>query len=343
MPQDTNTFADNPDKELVIRAKAGDSAAFEELYRRLCQWARNEDEYFEFPKEMIYQAWRSISTTRDDFSYENWLYEIERLISNAISKLPLPQSISLLGKHLEVEKPQVKTSDDASTLSIRIIEEPLTAQNLTTIISALTELYTKCWLIAKGRFADLSIYSLTHSARFAEEANLIINDITHNSPFNFDLSVNLESAARAMQIAIDSVSLAGVRKQEAELAIKAKELETKLKEQEAEAEQKAKEQTRQLEAQKAELERQRDLLELQKQQLEIEKQRFELHASYISYAQKTAGEMVDLLNPGMDAATKAMNVQLLIPNLLQLANGKGLELVLPAHQLQLPEPLGDAS
>jgi hypothetical protein len=74
------------------------------------------------------------------------------------------------------------------------------------------------------------------------------------------------------------------------------------------------------------------LLEIEKQQLEIEKQRFELQANRISYAIKTAGEMVDLLNPGMDAATKAMSIQLLIPNLLQLANGKGLELGLPAPQ-----------
>jgi hypothetical protein len=63
---------------------------------------------------------------------------------------------------------------NTSSIRIRILEEPLTAQNLTTIITALDSLYTKCWLIANGRFADLSTYSLTHSARFAEEANLVI-------------------------------------------------------------------------------------------------------------------------------------------------------------------------
>src|SRR5881275_2888524 len=67
------------------------------------------------------------------------------------------------------EKPEEKTSrlqankklkvaESTSTLHIRIIEEPLTAQNLTTIISTLTELYTKCWLIAQGRFPDLINY-----------------------------------------------------------------------------------------------------------------------------------------------------------------------------------------
>ncbi len=139
-----------------------------------------------------------------------------------------------------------------------------------------------------------------------------------------------------MQYAIDTVSLAGVRKQEAELQIKAKELETKLREQEVKSAQKDKEQARQLEAQKAELDRQRSLLEIEKQQLEIEKLRFELQTYRISYAIKTAGEIVDLLNPGLDDATKAMSAQLLIPNLLQIADGKGLELVLPAPQVEGP-------
>jgi serine protease inhibitor len=147
------------------------------------------------------------------------------------------------------------------------------------------------------------------------------------------LSLNPESVARAMQIAIDSVSSAGARKLEAELQIKAKELETKLREQEVKSAQKDKDQARQIEAQKAELERQRSLLEIEKQQLEIEKQRFELQANRINFALKTAGEMVDLMHPGIEAATKAMIVQSLVPNLLQLANGKGLELGLPAPQV----------
>ncbi len=140
----------------------------------------------------------SQTTIREDVPFEEWLQNMARSVYAKWETPRNRQMISLPEKNLEVEEPQVKTLDDASTLSIRIIEEPLTAQNLTTIISALTELYTKCWLIAKGRFADLSIYSLTHSARYVEEANLVITDITHNSPFNFDISLNPESVARAM-------------------------------------------------------------------------------------------------------------------------------------------------
>src|SRR6266567_2993845 len=52
-------------------------------------------------------------------------------------------------------------SEEPSTIHIRIVEEPLTPHNLTTIISALTELSTKFWLIAKHRFDDLIEYSQT--------------------------------------------------------------------------------------------------------------------------------------------------------------------------------------
>ncbi len=70
MPQDTNTFADKPDQELVIRAKAGDSAAFEELFVRhigelnlyLLQITRNHLDLIKMQHEMIYGAWKNIST-----------------------------------------------------------------------------------------------------------------------------------------------------------------------------------------------------------------------------------------------------------------------------------------
>ena len=65
----------------------------------------------------------------------------------------------------------------SSTIRIRITEEPLTAQNLTTIISALNELHTKCWLIQQDRFSDLINYAQTHDIRFTKEANLTIGKL----------------------------------------------------------------------------------------------------------------------------------------------------------------------
>src|SRR5438067_2906284 len=78
-------------------------------------------------------------------------------------------------------------SDNFPNLYIRVTEDPLTSRNLSTIISALTELHTKCWLIAKGRFADLIEYTQTHNVRFAEEANLVITRIKHNSPLDMSI------------------------------------------------------------------------------------------------------------------------------------------------------------
>ena len=64
---------------------------------------------------------------------------------------------------------------------IRIVQEPLTAQNFTTIISALTDLHTKCWLIEQGQFINLIDYTQTHDIRFVKEANLVIGKLAHYS------------------------------------------------------------------------------------------------------------------------------------------------------------------
>src|SRR5205085_10988270 len=86
-----------------------------------------------------------------------------------------------------------KQSDTLSTIRrgsaaiyIRLIEEPLTAQNVASILSAFTQLYTGCWLIVKGRFRDLIEYTQTHSQLFVDQAHLVINKITYNSPALFE-------------------------------------------------------------------------------------------------------------------------------------------------------------
>ena len=59
----------------------------------------------------------------------------------------------------------------------------------------------------------------------------------------------------------------------------------------------------------------------------------------ISYALETASKMVDILYPGIDTRTKAVLLQTLIPNLLQLDSSKGLELALLAPQNNEDEPI----
>jgi hypothetical protein len=222
--------------------------------------------------------------------------------------------------------------EEPSTLSIRIVEKPLTAKNLTTIFTSLTSLYVKCVLIARFQPDALIDYIQTHNDRFALQEHFVITEITHNSPFTFDINMNIESVAKALQVAIDSVSLAGLRKREMELSLQAKELDMKLMEQEAQSKQESNEHLHQREIQEAELERQRNLLEIEKQLLALELHRFEFHTMRIEYTLKTAAEMVSLLHLDMDENYKTMIVQTLLPDLLQLGSSKGLQLALPLLQ-----------
>ncbi len=80
------------------------------------------------------------------------------------------------------------------------------------------------------------------------------------------------------------------------------------------------------------LEQERRRLEIEKQRLEVLEHQLEVQKKGIEYALEIADKVVDLLHPSMDPATRAMEIQALLPNLVQLQNGKGLELALPASQ-----------
>ncbi|HEU5378997.1 MAG TPA: hypothetical protein VFV38_26540, partial [Ktedonobacteraceae bacterium] len=246
----------------------------------------------------------------------------------------------------------------ASTLRIRIVEEPLTALNLMVIISAFTELHAKCWLIQQGRFSDLIDYAQTHSTRFIKEAGLVVTKLTLNSPADIefaqttpsdgsakntpiDIKVNVDASPRgimeALRTAIDAIIQAPLRLKAAQLETRAKEVEIKYKEAEGHSQLADKEQNRQIEAQNAELAKQKTLLEIERETVEIEKQRLalqserlELKKKRIEYALATASEVIDALHPGTNDMTKAMLARTLLPNLLQLGRGHGLELTLPA-------------
>ena len=127
-----------------------------------------------------------------------------------------------------------EVEDMASALSIRITEEPLTAQNFSTIISVLTELYTKAWLIQQGRFPDLINYAQTHDRRFTKEANLVIGKLAHDSPALIELLLNpatlaaTATVALALKTAIDAVAQTRLRFRAMELDNQKKALEMKI-------------------------------------------------------------------------------------------------------------------
>ena len=160
----------------------------------------------------------------------------------------------------DTERSLLLTLVDPPLVSFRVIEEPLTVQNLTTIISALTELSTKYWLIAKDRFADLIEYTQTHNGRFADEAGVVVIKASYNSPFSMDWKVDLSapSVAEALVTTIDGIAQRQERLEKAKLENQAKALEIRENEQ------------------KVEQDNQMALLEQEKQRLEVEARRLEV-------------------------------------------------------------------
>jgi uncharacterized protein YjbI with pentapeptide repeats len=259
-------------------------------------------------------------------------------------------------KRVHVKKEE--TEEDASTLRIRIVEEPLILQNLTTAFSALTELSTKCWLIATGRFAELVEYMQTRLLRSPKEAQFIVTRVRYNSPF--DLSVNFanldpKNLTAALKEGIDTILLGKERLKQAELDTQAKTEQLKQAERKSFQEYLAKKQELEIAAQKAaqesqmgqleqekqkfELEKQRLLLqveqekqklELEKQRLDLQRQRLEIENMRMNFAIEAANKIIDLLSPNSDQATREMMIPMLLPNLLQFQSVKGLELALAA-------------
>lgn len=251
-------------------------------------------------------------------------------------------------------------------MRIRIMEEPLTAYNLANIVSALTELYTKFWLMAKGRFVDLLDYTQTRDTRFAQEAGLVVAKITHNSPANLNLSFNFEDAAKALETGIDAVLEAKARKQLAELRVK--ELEENIKQNriKVEADFANREQDLELERKKAEadlasqeqineqqrrmgeveiasreqaleLEKRRTMLELEAKELENDNMILELKKKQLQYVDDViaiANKLVSIVCPEVDPNLRAIAAKNIMNNLFQLGDSKGLERVLP----ELPVP-----
>ncbi len=236
------------------------------------------------------------------------------VISSYLELFPKPEDQFLYIAH---------PSKSAFILSISIVEDPLTVSNVTTIFSALGTLATKYWLMAKGRFADLIEYTQTHNPRFAEEAHTVIESCTHHSPLNMEWKVDLSapSVAEALVTTIDGITQVRKRLEKAELENQARAQEVRQAEQQAENAQ-----------QITLLEQEQQRLAIEQQRLELLEKRLEVQKKGIEYALEIAGKVVDTLHPGADLAARAMEIQTLLPDLLQLQNGRGLELALPPQR-----------
>ncbi len=228
----------------------------------------------------------------------------------------------IYGTSRAVVRDTSRTSQANGTLQIRITQEQLTAQNFTTIISALTELHTQCWLIQQGRFVDVIEYAQTRNVKFAEEADLVITGLAYNSPLEINFApLDPKNIADALVTGIDGVTQAKLRFVQAKLENQARAQEIQLAAQQAAHGNDM-----------ALLEQEKRRLEIESQRLGLMEQRLELQKKEIEYALEIAGKMVTMLRPDADQVTKAMLAQTLLPGLLQLGSGKGLNLALPAPQ-----------
>jgi hypothetical protein len=233
-----------------------------------------------------------------------------------ISKRAIPREAWVRG----IEQ---KSTSEYSVIHFRVMEEPLTTHNLITILSATTDLATKCWLIAHQRFADLIEYSQTHDVRFVEETQLHITKLTHNSPLvgSFKIDLSASNVAEAIVTAIEGVTQAKARLEKAQLENEAKAQEI------AQAKQKAEQ-----EGKESALELERKELAIERERLEILEKRLDVQKKGIEYALEIASKTIAVLHPNADEQTKAMLIQDLLPAILQLQSSKGLELVLPSPQ-----------
>lgn len=187
---------------------------------------------------------------------------------------------------------EVQAVSNSPTVRVRIIEEPLTVSNVRTIFSFLTDFSVKCWLIAKHRFADLIKYTQTHDERFAEEAQLAITKIVYTPHFTMDWKVDKSTPSVVKALVAAFDGIVQIQKR----------LEKVDFENQAERQQ------------KDDYSNQIGLLEREKQELEI------------------VSEVVTTLQPAVDQGTRAMLVQMILPNLLQFYKGKGLEVILVESQ-----------
>jgi hypothetical protein len=228
----------------------------------------------------------------------------------AASTQTVEQVIGQIGKGL--------ADKNHSTLRIVILEEPLTAQTLSTIIAAITDLHTRCWFIQQNRLSDLMDYAQTRDPRYLKEANLQIGILAHNSPAIIDVIVNAGSVVGgatlvlALKKGIDAIVQAPLRFEEARLKNEREKLNQQIAAVKAEAEKRTTDQEQQFAAQKAQI-------DLERQQLELDRQKLQFQQERVKITLEIAKTVVSELQSISDDGQREMIIHSLVPPFLQIA------------------------
>jgi hypothetical protein len=178
-------------------------------------------------------------------------------------------------------------------LRMRIQEELLTVQHLSAMLNTFTSLYVKMWLLQQGRFDDFIHYTEHKDRRFEEEANLLIAELKYNSPadIKFRLDLSPKAIIEALQMLIDMITQAKLRREAVEEENRSKKLDNQLKEE------------------------------------TIKKERLN-NADHTFETIQRAAAMIEKLYPGLDEEKKDIVLQSLTKDILQLAGDKTLEVSL---------------
>lgn len=226
-----------------------------------------------------------------------------------------------------VESPESPVGLPGSVLRLRLGEHQLAAPRLAQMLTACTDLYTKIWLLSRGRLADMVAFAQHRTPQLAYEANLIVHEIRPSAPPEIRLGVAPE-IGQSLRETIAAIAV-GRRNDvhSAAMPIGTDEYNRVVDETVA---------TEILHPEPDgsghELGRERAALELERQRVVIERQRlraqreaYRLRVMRLDLATESAARTVDLFQPNVSPTERSLLIQLLVPTMLQLGESVPVE------------------
>ena len=239
-------------------------------------------------------------------------------------------------------------------LRFRIEQEPLRGFSLMRILTGLTQIHTRAFLISQSRYEDLITCMQTLHHKFTEEAYL--NFITW-PPHSFTSRTEFEAIstpkakadisqtnlAEAFRTGVEAMANFSKTLEAEWQELKSVSADLTIKEQKAYADLAAQNRRRVIKAQEAELGKRKIELEFHEQKIALSEQTFNIKLTRFNKATEAAEQMINMLQPNADQVTKAMLIHSVLLYFYKLSEDigdtKGLVLLpLLPPETQVPEP-----